>query len=365
MSRVSRAVTLTVSLGIAILTGEAFIRCSVSPPWVYPRDPAEAALVQPHPIRSYALRANASRRWSREDFDVAVQVNERGLRDGPFADAGAAAFRVLAAGDSFTFGIGVEASETWAEQLESRLNEQQRRGPAAVLNTGVPGYSAKQIRQTIQEFAPELRPHVVIVGIYASSYWRVKNPYVLHGGELVSTSRRTAVEVMPDGSLLTTAFPPGRMRDLDLWLKRNFHIGARLLALLNRGRHWPREAPRRLYEASIREDYRPALEELSRLHAWSRERGWPLVVLAINQQSANGSFSEAEARYNEVLREFCSKEGIVYVDPLPHLSTAANGEPVFCRPGDLHWTPAAHGLAADLLLQRLDEIIPDTPGARS
>jgi lysophospholipase L1-like esterase len=70
-------------------------------------------------------------------------------------------FRVLALGDSCTFGIGVEDGETWPAHLERRLRESGV--DAEVVNAGVPGYTAFQGKRFLETRGLELAPDLVIV----------------------------------------------------------------------------------------------------------------------------------------------------------------------------------------------------------
>jgi lysophospholipase L1-like esterase len=68
-------------------------------------------------------------------------------------------WRIAIVGDSVTYGLGVEADETFASLLESRLNETGI-GPVEVLNFGVPGYSTFQeyvlLKNRVLRFDPDL-----------------------------------------------------------------------------------------------------------------------------------------------------------------------------------------------------------------
>ncbi|MBF0122386.1 MAG: SGNH/GDSL hydrolase family protein [Candidatus Omnitrophica bacterium] len=69
-----------------------------------------------------------------------VQTNSFGQRDSenPIVKA-PNTVRVLAIGDSITFGHGVSAEDTYSERLERRLNNQTKPYHFDVINTGVPG----------------------------------------------------------------------------------------------------------------------------------------------------------------------------------------------------------------------------------
>jgi hypothetical protein len=105
--------------------------------------------------------------------------------------------------------------------------------------------------------------------------------------------------------LLITAFPPGPLRSLDLWLKQHLYVAAHLLALVHEGRHWPeRPAPDESPEGVARA-WAPVLAEIDRLDARVREAGARLVVLPVNAQEVDGTFADHQARDNAILRDHC------------------------------------------------------------
>jgi hypothetical protein len=74
-----------------------------------------------------------------------ANINSHGLRDEEFSLAKPAdRFRILALGDSFTYGHGVRSEETYVKQLEAMLNHKlgNRGIRYEVLNAGVPGYKS-------------------------------------------------------------------------------------------------------------------------------------------------------------------------------------------------------------------------------
>jgi lysophospholipase L1-like esterase len=91
--------------------------------------------------------------------DAWYRINDSGMRDRDFArDKKAGVYRIAAVGDSFTFGMGVAAGDTWPKQLERRLDREGAR--TEVLNFGVMGYDteqeAEQVRAKVLPFHPDL-----------------------------------------------------------------------------------------------------------------------------------------------------------------------------------------------------------------
>lgn len=92
------------------------------------------------------------------------EANAEGLR-GPWWGDGAKAaneFRILAVGDSCTFGSGVAWEETWGVQLERSL---QVAYPDRVVRVGLaalPGYTTFQNQRLLARLLPRARPDLVV-----------------------------------------------------------------------------------------------------------------------------------------------------------------------------------------------------------
>ncbi|MBZ0251778.1 MAG: hypothetical protein K8I02_00430, partial [Candidatus Methylomirabilis sp.] len=92
-----------------------------------------------------------------------VAVNSRGFRTREWADAAApGAYRILALGDSVTFGWGVEEAEAWPAQLE-RLLALEAPYPVEALSLGVPGYDTAQEAALLDRWLDVLTPGAVVV----------------------------------------------------------------------------------------------------------------------------------------------------------------------------------------------------------
>jgi lysophospholipase L1-like esterase len=346
---------LVVASFLSLAAGEIVLRLVSPAPWLYPLDASEDTLMIPHPQLGYALRPGAVERWTREHWSVHVEINEDGLRDAPLATAHAASLRAIAVGDSFTFGIGVEQDETWPEVLQHEL-AWRTRDTTAVVNAGVPAYSARQMRLRALELLEQDDPALVVAGFYARSYWRVQEPYTVYGGTLVVSSELPRLAITARGDLVLTPFQPGTLRDADVWLKGHLHLPARAFDALAI-RLWPQRTVQSIAPDRSRwtdSDYQPALDELAQLHAALSAQGIPMVLLLVNHQDADGSFSRDELRYNEHVARFCRARDLPLVDPLPRFVAESQGKPVLRTPSDMHWTPLAHRIAAQEVMRVIE-----------
>ena len=159
-----------------------------------------------------------------DDGCVSVSFNELGFRDQPFTvEKKPGEFRVLAVGDSFTFGSGVQQEDTWPQQLE-RLLRAERDNHIEVINAGfatgshhVAGYV-----DWIRSDGADFHPDVLIIGLCLNDIGEIpmlgypvlepKQPWLGGASEILNTIQKTLLmnEVKQkklDGSLVLKYFP--------------------------------------------------------------------------------------------------------------------------------------------------------------
>jgi lysophospholipase L1-like esterase len=93
---------------------------------------------------------------------------------------------ILAIGDSFVAGSGVNDDETWPAQLEAIIHQ-------PVINAGVGGWGIDQMNLRVKQLFDATKPKIVILGgqdqailrLNYTSYGRPKPYYSLQGSELV------------------------------------------------------------------------------------------------------------------------------------------------------------------------------------
>lgn len=357
-----KAALYGLTLIIATLgTVEALVRFALDPPGLYPVNPKEDPLLMDHPQRGYTLAPGAHADWVTPDVDVDIDIGSDGIRDTTIASTREAAYRILAVGDSYTMGLGVPADATWSQQLERLLSENDGRESVSVVNAGVPGYGAHQMRMMAEELLPDVQPHVVVFGLYVQSFSRVDNPYLLHGGTLIRARAISRVHVTPKGLLYSPLYRPW-MRGIDLWFNRHYETGAHLLTLAHKAYGAVRgtvdddrrDTRPQMTPANARVWLRPVLEELDKANASVAQAGVDFLVLLINPQEPDASFHHRQDILNAAVTAFCDSLGIPVVDPLPDLRAKAGGRPLFRTPSDQHWTTGAHSVAAQRLLPLLE-----------
>jgi lysophospholipase L1-like esterase len=100
--------------------------------------------------------------WETRYGDVHVTYNELGLRDRPILPKAPDEYRILALGDSVTFGWGVDQDKTFAARLEAILPSRLHR-PVRVINSGVGGYNTVQEVTYFKQEGIALQPDLVLL----------------------------------------------------------------------------------------------------------------------------------------------------------------------------------------------------------
>ncbi|HTY17289.1 MAG TPA: GDSL-type esterase/lipase family protein [Myxococcota bacterium] len=140
------------------------------------------------PVLGWRPRAGAEGTFSIRGSHTSVRVNEKGLRDVDHAYGKGARPRLLALGDSFTWGYGVEQSERFTDRLQTLLGDE-----VEVINAAVTGYGTDQELLYLVQEGAKYAPDVVllcfgtedIVNIHNAVQYSYPKPYfLLEHGEL-------------------------------------------------------------------------------------------------------------------------------------------------------------------------------------
>ncbi|MCC6766711.1 MAG: hypothetical protein IT293_18790 [Deltaproteobacteria bacterium] len=125
-----------------------------------------AARFELDPDLVYRLRPANVVAWSSPEFTEVSHTNALGLRGGEVGVKAPGEVRVLAIGDSFTYGHGVQDDEAYPAVVEKLLRGRGRK--VRVLNAGVPGYNTDQAYTWALRDGLALEPDVVLAGVHCS-----------------------------------------------------------------------------------------------------------------------------------------------------------------------------------------------------
>jgi lysophospholipase L1-like esterase len=253
-----------------------------------------------------------------------LRTNSVGLRNTDELNPDERVFRILAIGDSFTYGFYVHNEEAYPYRLEEVL-EQTLEGRFQVLNGGIPGYTVADALSYLRDKGLALEPDLVILGSYTNDIF----DYVPRMREFYA--REVFLQYATHPPKVENANP------LLAWLRDN----VALFTLIEQWREQYREAQiedtlnrvtpyvpglQGLYQDMTffnpdAPDYRAqydALEaDIAAMASLLQERGVPLVWVSFPDliQLPQGSpYSDAPQRFFQRTAE---ANGVTFVDMLP------------------------------------------------
>jgi GDSL-like Lipase/Acylhydrolase family len=354
--RVARLLLLAVSAGFGLLFAELAVRL-IRPQAVMV---VSRGLYEPDPPRRYRLHPGfRGTVTNRVEFDNPIAINQMGLRGGEIGSKAPGTLRVLALGDSFTFGVGAQAGETYPAQLEKILRARGTRTRAEVLNAGAPGFGVPDEVAWYERWGKPLQPDVVLIQVFLAN-------------DLQDAAPGPKVEVR-DGALVVQG---EKSRSVSRWLYYHSHLfvllkNSSLGGPLRRLLGLPEPLEQRELRAEMDLYKKGELPESARVGAAATERAVTdlardagrvrlqavilpsvLQVDPVRWRAALERFGLDPAKYdpyrpNRVFGDIFSRHGIPVVDLTPTFREAqARGETIY-YPIDQHLTPAGYKLTAE------------------
>jgi lysophospholipase L1-like esterase len=266
-----------------------------------------------------------------------VHIDSDGLRVTSAAPPGP---RILALGDSYTYGEEVKDAETWPAHLQQLLKER-------VLNAGVAGYGFDQTVLRAEKLVPALRPSAVVVSFIADDLrrtesarlWSADKPYFdIADGKLVLRNVPVPPRTDPRLTLSIAQKTLGYSYLVDFVLRR--------LDLLEDwfGDHI------RVHPAGTGEKIACLLTD--RLRELQQASGVPLLLVAQYDPYVfkTASFGEEQRRITGHLLDCARARGLKVLDTFDAI--AKSSEPLSLY-GQWHMNDKGNALIADLIAAAL------------
>jgi lysophospholipase L1-like esterase len=352
-------------LGISILLGLLLAELAVRLVRPQPVMLVSRGLYEPDPPRRYRLQPGfRGTVTNRVEFDTRVAINREGLRGPEIGPKAPGTFRVLALGDSFTFGVGARERETYPARLQEILRS--RGVKAEVLNAGAPGFGVPDEVAWFQRWGWTLAPDVVVLAVFVANDLQDAAP----GGP-----RAVAV----DGNLMIQG---EKKSSLSRWLYYHSHLyvlvktsalGGVVRRLL--GAPEPLETRELRSELDLyaqgrlpKEVQAGAAATERAVAGLARSAGGSRVVAVIipsliqvdpvRWRAALHRFGLAPQGYdrerpNRLFRRIFNRHGIPCVDLTPAFTAAIRGREEIYYPIDQHLTPAGYRLMAEVVAENL------------
>jgi len=117
---------------------------------------------------SLILRVKPNLNYMHEtsEYRVTIKTDSIGCRLSESPQIENYASKIMFIGDSFTFGQGVEGSDTFPALLEKMINKKEHRCKVKVLNCSAPGWCTYQELAFLDEFGFDLKPDLIALVIF-------------------------------------------------------------------------------------------------------------------------------------------------------------------------------------------------------
>jgi len=123
----------------------------------------------------------------RLSLDVVFETDAHGFKETP-SFHGAHPQTVFFLGDSFTEGMRVLPHETFVSLVDQKLNEASI--DVQAFNLGVNGYSALEMSWMLEQYAPILKPHLIVLNLFPNDV-HTQYPYVIRGEHIPEKNYET------------------------------------------------------------------------------------------------------------------------------------------------------------------------------
>ena len=350
--------------GLAMML--ALVACEVAARMLFPAPPEpmrEPQIYYQSDPHVGFLHVPSQRGW--QDDGLAT-INAMGLRGAqPVVPKPEGLHRILAIGDSTTFGWGVDDNGTYPVQLEQGLKATFPGSHLEVVNGGVGAYDLRHAARLLRHFGPTFEPDIVVVGVY----W---NDLPYHIGPPDAPPQRASSNG-GDGrrgdsgsaSANDRAKKPFRLGNQPSGLNRVLR-SSRLLYVLRQtwlGVIAPTDAADNLVKwemallegrqsEAIDEGWEDIAATLAEMRELADSGGFELYVL-IQPIRAQVEQSYPNAAYQSRVRAISEGLGLAVIDPLPFFASQPEPERLFIPYDRMHFTALGNAQVAAAALDAL------------
>jgi lysophospholipase L1-like esterase len=309
LGRFLRDCAISLAVAVALLVVVEIVLRVFAPQ--LPRTEAAASRALPDSLLGYRYRPNSTARHITPEFDVHYRIDENGVRqrDQP-VPADSSAMRILAVGDSFTFGDGNEENDTWLRVAERAVRAKvgpQRHVDVEIINAGVEGYDTRSELLWLEELTPKIRPAIVVLGFVAND---------------VYTNQPVTSPPPPMLHQAGAAFALHSMALAKRLVLQSDRLYANLFLVTARRKYYA-TAP----DSAVTRQMRITRDLLHAMAVYCREHDMQLVVVSIPQQYEVISVARNlhvagidPAIVDEQLAPTMRADGCVWIEALPRLA---------------------------------------------
>ena len=305
---------------------------------------AQAYVADPHLPFKPAPGSRLTGRSPTDEFDFDYAHNSLGFRDTEHALAKpAGSFRIVAVGDSFTYGAAAPFAQTYLAQLETILNGRGASHPSVeIVKLGIVRYFPEPERLVLEHYGLPYSPDLILVGFVPN--------------DIMDTAMGIdAIQTDADGRLRTRESK--ELGTVSMFLFEYSHVFrivlSRYVASLLQ-RRTPIHAEE-IYRADgfHEKDWRRVDDVFGRMRDAANRAGAKLALIYIPMLEA---WAPRHAYPSERLATWSAHHGVAFIDTLPPLRAASlAGAPVYYVK-DGHCTPEGYAIIARTVAAELSRL---------
>jgi len=283
-------------------------------------------LYQYDPSSDYILKANQTVKFNTKEFKTIIHTNAYGLRG---EEPDFQKERILVLGDSFTFGQGVNDTQTWPYLLQEQFIAKQYN--FTVLNVGINGYDTRREYVYLKVHEKDFNPKMIIVTF-------VINDPLSNSGEFWSSPIATGILRYIPSRTITTLIE--YLKDPESFL---FKLGILDYTHSERSIHVRCLRPQQCVEG-----WNATFFYMDKLNDYAKQINSTFIVVNMPlrmQLVQDQKFGEYDPQYaSYMLANFTQDRKIVFIDLA---NSSLNFSDYYDADG--HWKPSGHVKAADAI----------------
>jgi SGNH hydrolase-like domain, acetyltransferase AlgX len=344
--------------------------------------PPITGLFTADPATAYRLAPGARVPFRFAEGSTTFVINSQGLRaDHEIGPPAPGTTRLLNLGDSFTFGMGVNADQAFPALLNGKQAADGTRIDS--VNAGVFGYGTDNEAAWLRTYGWSLSPKIVLVGFFVGNDVKdvmlgMDKTTVDSQGRLVATDKSRAAMDQPGEAGADTTPPSTGIKG---WLEQNSHAYLFLRnAYYNLTRPPARVQQPTIFDAAsfFLKDEPPEITAgwtktfgiLDAMRADAQAHGAQLVVVAIptREQVHDRYWNEMKQQFGltdaqlvrdlpeQHLAAWSARTGAPLIDLLPGFRAADPNKQLYYFRTDRHWNATGHALAATLITEGMTRL---------
>lgn len=305
---------------------------------------AQAFVADPYLPFKPAPGSRLTGRSPTDEFDFDYAHNSLGFRDTEHALAKpAGSFRIVAIGDSFTYGAAAPFAQTYLAQLETMLNGRGASRPSVeIVKLGIVRYFPEPERLVLELYGLQYSPDLILVGVTPN--------------DVMDTALGIdAIQTDVEGRLRTRESK--ELGPVGEFLFEHSHVFRIVLSRYVESRLQRRTPIHReeIYRANgfHEKDWRRIEDELGRIKDVANRAGAKLAIIYIPMLE---EWAPQHAYPSERLATWSARNSVSYIDTLPPLRAASlAGTPVYYVK-DGHCTPQGYAIIARTIAAELSRL---------